>query len=370
MAYFDATGILGTEVRAHAADADFRAGECALKITLTFEGSLQTGGKKSARKHARRLIFHNQLKRLWSVNPILANWRLPTQTGETASAPTVLAESHAKFGVFQFVPLITKELSVEAALEFRILRPTNFKGQNADPDNIVKTLIDSLKMPQHLDELPPSAQPGLGETPLFVLMQDDSLLSKITSINDELLEPVCGKTAIERSDTRALIDVYIRPNYPTNENIIFFSDDFEFWNHQWEVALEGVRNWSNAELKARTTQCVLRMRALASSFKAQRDTIQEAFWQSTADSPEGRQEAFNKSNMVAREINSNQFRVWEGGLRPSAMALCEELQRRVYGEPPYPTDDGTLAIKKGVLAGINPIGKAAAALEGLIRQLA
>jgi hypothetical protein len=125
-------------------------------------------------------------------------------------------------------------------------------------------------MPQTADELPDAAHPQQDETPFFVLMQDDGLVAKITSVSDELLQPLFEKSQIDRSDTRVMIEIYIRPNFPTNKNLIFFSDDFEIWNHQWAHAFDGIRGWSNSELKARTTQCILRMHVTASNFRLQR----------------------------------------------------------------------------------------------------
>lgn len=338
-----------------------RAGDCALKFTLTYEGTLQTGGAKLERKHARRRIFHDQLRRLWGVNSLLANWRLPIPSGPFApdlqlSAPAlqVLAKQFPIIGDFVFVPLITKNLSLEAALHFHILRPSTFKGQIADPDNVVKILIDSLKIPQEKGELPISASPGQGEEPFFVLMQDDGLLSKITSSTDELLQPINGKDNIDRSDVRIMLDVYIRPNYPTNMNIIFFSDDFEVWNHQWASAMDGSRGWSNSELRARTTQCVLRMRITASNFRFRSNSIlDDEEWH---------------IKYVAQ--SDEEQIIWNSRLRPIALALKEELERRLYGEPPYPSGSHRMsAIEYGTLTGPDPILDAAAGLESLIRQL-
>lgn len=339
-----------------------------MKFTLTFEGPLQTGGGAD-RKHIRRKKFHAQLKRLWAVNSLLANWSLPINQYQTAPAIEVLAKKHAKIGAFEFVPLISREIAVEAALHFHILRPTTFKGQIADPDNIVKTLADSLKMPQTTDELPKAIQPSQDETPFFVLMQDDGLLSKITSVSDELLQPVDGKEQIDRSDTRVLIDVYIRPNFPTNENLIFFSDDFDVWNHQWAIAFDGIRNWSNSELKARTTQCILRMRVTSSNFRMQRSASIYSRRSSSQSSEEERQEEWERERNRSLEQSNEQHMVWNGGLRPIAIALRDELQRRIFGEPPYPTEHRMIALDHGMLAGPDPIGDAAVGLESLIRQL-
>ena len=348
------------EVRVHAAHPDFRMGDCPLKFTLSYEGALTTGGAKAEKKHARRREFHNQLKRLWQVHPILSKWHLPIDQHYIAPAQDVIRAKYAKFGSFEFVPLVTKDLCVETALNFHILRPSNFKGQNADPDNIVKILVDSLKMPQDAGELPAQTVACEEEKPFFILMQDDGLVSKITSVTDELLQPVLGKNTIDRSDTRVLIEVYIRPNFPNNANLIFFSDDFEVWSNRWtEGVFDNIRGWSNAELRARTTQCILRMRVTASNFRMQRTASMfdrdEHFLDETA------------KDIISRA--DEQWAIWSGGLQPVARALLEELQRRVYGEPPYPSQYRLTAIQDGMLAGVDPIGEAAAALESLIRQL-
>lgn len=346
------------EVRVHAADYDFRARDCPLKFTLTYEGSLKTGGRVADQKHARRKVFHNQLKRLWKVHPLLSRWHMPINQYMAAPAQDVLQAKHAKIGAFKFVPLITEDLSVEAALNFHILRPSDFKGNRADQDNIVKVVNDSLKMPQTTGDLPGGASPGDGEVPFFVLMQDDGLLSKITSTADELLQPVNGKDEIERDDARLFIDVYIRPNYPNNTNLIFFSDDFEIWNYRWADGIfDQIRGWSNAELRGRVTQCILRMRVTESNFRMQRSDLFAR-----------RRSSFDMQTRVA-DYADEQWMIWNGNLRPVASALLEELQRRVYGEPPYPVNDLLMAVETGSLAGGDAIGNAATALESLMRQL-
>ena len=332
-----------------------------MKFTLTYDGEVQTARRHMAiRKHARRREFHAQLRRLWQVNSLLSVWHLPIDERQSAPAVDVLVKKFPKIGGYEFVPLISRELSLEAAINFRILRPTEFKGESADPDNIIKILIDSLKMPQNLDDLP-SGQPQQGETPFFVLLQDDGLLSKITSVSEELLQPITGKHQIERSDTRVLIDVYIRPNFPRDNNLIFFSDDFEVWNHQWASAFDGIRNWSNAELKSRTTQCIIRMRVASSNFRMQR-TARRLNPAST--------ESGEDYQTRMQQLKNEHLLIWNSGLRAFAIALREELQRRIFGVPPYPTDHRMAALDiGGMLAGHDAIGEAAEGLESLIRQL-
>ena len=329
-----------------------------MRFTLSYEGELKTGAKVES-KHTRRRAFHTQLKRLWQVHPTLSNWHLPVDQHQVAPAQDVLRGKHAKFG-FEFIPLVTRDLSVETALSFHILRPSNFKNNNADPDNIVKILVDSLKMPQQAAELGSETQPNADETPFFVLTQDDGLISKITSETDELLQPILQKSSIERADTRVLLNVYIRPNFPKDGNLIFFSDDFELWNHRWiDGVFDQIRGWSNAELRARTAQCAIRMRVTAVNFRMQ--TTSGVF------RPGNRPFDERAADIIAR--SNEQWAIWNRGLRPVASALLEELQRRTYGEPPHPRNSDFDAIELGSLAGVDPIGEAATALESLIRQL-
>jgi hypothetical protein len=224
-------------------------------------------------------------------------------------------------------------------------------------------------MPQDLGELAGSANPSEDELPFFVLMQDDGLLSKITSVSDELLQLVLGSDQIERNDARVIIDVNIRPNFPNNANLIFFSDDFELWNHQWASSLENIFGWSNSELKARTTQCVLRMHIAASNFRMQRKLTSHVF-QKVGIFDEERAQAWRDRAAQMSVQHEEQQMIWNSGLRQIALALLEELQRRVFGQPPYPAGQSRMwAIEFGSLVGPDPIGEAAAGLESLMRQL-
>lgn len=371
-----------SETRVHAADFEFRVRDCALKFTLTFEGNFKTGGRIPEGKHHRRKLFHAQLKRLWSVNTLLRSWQLlddptaempPSVLGISAPAIDVLRKKHGKLGDFEFVPIISKDISVEAALHFHILRSTTKPGQMADIDNVVKTITDSLKAPGTTEELPRGAQPEADEAPFFVLMEDDKLVSKITSTTDELLQPVNGQTVIDPQDVRMMIEVYIRPNLPTNTNLIFFSDDFEVWDHAWTGGIpDNLRSLSNLELRARVTQCVLRMRVTAGNFRMQQSTALGGRFRSMMLLPEeaDRNAEWARQTQADMARTDEQHIVWNSRLRPIALSLLEELQRRVFGDPPYPSGEPRmLAIENGMLAGVDPIGEAANGLESLMRRL-
>ena len=333
-----------------------------MKFTLTFEGPLTVNGPKAVSKHARRRIFHRQLKRLWRVNTNLADWHLPVDKQFAAPAPDVLAARHGKFSPFQFVPLVSKDVKVDTALHFHILRPTDYRNNTADPDNIIKIIVDSLKMPQAPNELPAGVGPSKDESPFYALLEDDGLISRITSVSDELLQPIMQKDVIERSDTRILIDVYIRPLVPTVSNLIFFSDHSDVWNHQWSQGIyDNIQSWSNSELKARTTQCILRMRVIGSNFRMSRTTLHSHWGRSRDDI-----EAYTQK---LHEDSDERHAIWNNGLRPAALVLLVELERRVFGEAPYRSDYRLGAVKDGMLAGVDPILDAAEAMYNLVCRL-
>jgi hypothetical protein len=111
------------------------------------------------------------------------------------------------------------------------------------------------------------------------------------------------------------------------------------------------------------------MRVTASNFRMQQTaTLNTRFNRSS--SKEEREEAWQNENVRYRAQIDEHRMIWDGQLRPIAFALKEELQRRVYGEPPYPSGESRMhAIESSMLAGPDPIGEAAVGLESLMRQL-
>lgn len=205
-------------------------------------------------------------------------------------------------------------------------------------------------MPSDLDALGRDAVPDETEKPLCVLVQDDSLITKLSSINEELLSPVHPKDTIDPGDVRVRIDVYIRPTLPTPDNVIFFSEDRGVWDHKYDDAIpEHLSILSNSKLRSLTTQCMFRIRALAQSVESLR------------------------SRGVAGEVGTDitmKNDLWRGGLHPKARSFKRELQKRIYGEGTYPTSERfSVAIDHGMLAGVAPLSDAANELDSLVRML-
>lgn len=337
-------------VRIHLADPDFRSAECLLKLTLSYEGPLRTSPKNRARhKHAIRREFHRQLKRFWDVHPLVSRWHVGDMP-----ASDWLQNQMPRIGQYSFVPLVSKALNVECALEFRVLRPTGKPGTITDIDNQVKVLIDAMKIPTDVQDLGGGTSPEEGEEPMYVLLQDDGLVTKISSINDELLRPILGKSEILSSDVVLIVDIHIRPLLPTDANIIFFSSDSVPWDHKLPKLPEDLRRISSNELRALTTQTIMRLVALNES-----------------DSRQSRPHVKVSAEELSR-IRTETISLWRSEYWMQSRALHAEMLHRIYGEGPYPeipVNPSGIALEMGVITGVNPLGQVAAEMERLARLI-
>jgi len=113
----------------------------------------------------------------------------------------------------QIIPLVTSGLSLWCGLDILFLR-SSAPGKilsSGDIDNRIKTLFDALKRPTQLSDFGPQYQPPHeSEQPFFVLLEDDSLVAKLSVETDMMLEPLIGGIP-EDTDTRLVITVSLRP---------------------------------------------------------------------------------------------------------------------------------------------------------------
>jgi hypothetical protein len=109
---------------------------------------------------------------------------------------------------FRFAPLVSSRLHLIAGLEILLLRreePGSVVTQGGDIDNRIKTLLDALRMPKDLDELPAGDAPSAEEDPFFCLLEDDALVTELAIVTDRLLEP--GQDSTASSHVRLVIKV-------------------------------------------------------------------------------------------------------------------------------------------------------------------
>ncbi len=86
---------------------------------------------------------------------------------------------------------------------------------SGDVDNRLKTLIDALTLPKANDGYA-ELSPDRYEDPFFCLLEDDSLLSRISVETDRLLD---FPNDSDQSFAQVMVTVSIRPNTLTFANI-------------------------------------------------------------------------------------------------------------------------------------------------------
>ena len=156
-----------------------------MQFTLFYRGPLKSNGRPKD-KHELRRHFHNQLQLLWANFPLAdyAGWLQP-------KSPTNELSVLRSVGRFTFAPLVSELSSTVAELEICLLwpqAPGSIITSGGDIDNRLKTLFDALKIPSEPTALPRGAAPQSDEQPFFCLLEDDSLITRVTVETDRILE--------------------------------------------------------------------------------------------------------------------------------------------------------------------------------------
>lgn len=155
-----------------------------MEFTITYQGQLNTNGSAKQKQLIRR-VFHPQLKELWQ-HPPLNSFTEMLQENPPKKKTSILQ----KVGQFWYAPLINSRLNNVAELNITFLRPSPpgfLISQGGDIDNRLKTLFDSLRMPQVETEIPNGDLPCENERPFYCLLEDDALITKISVETDRLL---------------------------------------------------------------------------------------------------------------------------------------------------------------------------------------
>jgi hypothetical protein len=184
-----------------------------MEFRLLYEGPLQGQNARADHKRKIRRHLHPQLKRLWTQPPLNESTNLlafPAQPGNIS-----VVEPR---GSVQFVPLVTRRLDLYAELNVLFLRPQP-RGQlitdSGDIDNRLKTLLDALRIPRTAQENPANDESASDENPLYCLLQDDSLVTKISVETDQLL------ATSDPAHVKAIIQVVVKKTRTSWENMLF-----------------------------------------------------------------------------------------------------------------------------------------------------
>ncbi|MEA2984992.1 MAG: hypothetical protein QOD94_1246, partial [Alphaproteobacteria bacterium] len=150
--------------------------------------------KATENRHRLRATFHRQLKRLWEIPPLKDSGRgallmLGGPGKAPPRTPEDIAKCYALYG-FNFVPLVTAELDLICGLDILFLRPERPGSLiwAGDIDNRLKTLLDSLRLPEAGEEYVNRVASD-DQQPFYCLLEDDKLITKVAVETDRLLEP-------------------------------------------------------------------------------------------------------------------------------------------------------------------------------------
>lgn len=205
-------------------DHDLEPNEDDMEFRLTYEGKLLATRndkrvlERSHHIHDIRQVFHKQLKFLWQVHPVL----IKSSNAYTGAQPG--DEERFEREGFTFLPIATKGLGLICKLDILMLREGNPGNVPYDIDNRIKTLFDALRMPKGPQELGDGTPRGKRgpedeETPFYVLLEDDNLITHLSVTSDRLLEPVPDVPTDQA--VRLFIDVTVRPYDVHMDNLGF-----------------------------------------------------------------------------------------------------------------------------------------------------
>jgi hypothetical protein len=214
-----------------------------MKFTLTCDGRLPPSANKSKPKDAWRIRMglHPQFVDLWKNHPALREVENnrhfpktggaslkqthhlhggPIQVTEWRSGPSPeildLCEPIDKHGVL-FRPLVRESFALHCGLRILFLRKEKSGKvfQGGDIDGRIKTLMDALAMPQHIEQI---MQKSNIPKPIHCLLEDDSLVSGLQVETERLLDSNQDHPA---DYARLIIEVDVRTRLTTIYNQSF-----------------------------------------------------------------------------------------------------------------------------------------------------
>jgi hypothetical protein len=159
-----------------------------MRFRLHYRGELLANGN-AKHKWQLRSTFHAQLKLLWQQEPL---------AGISKYIDPSYRPDDCHLGVPQreriFYPIVSERIWTIAELDILMLRPGDpgsIAVGGGDIDNRLKTLLDSLRVPD-LNDKSKNPLPE-DETNVFCLLQDDKLITRLAVETDRLLDPTPGK---------------------------------------------------------------------------------------------------------------------------------------------------------------------------------
>ncbi|MFL6091095.1 MAG: hypothetical protein ACJ71Z_13255 [Aeromicrobium sp.] len=174
-----------------------------MQFTLHYEGRLphRSKGNSNAKANVRECL-EPQLRQLWTLPPLVYTNFLDPEPGNLSA----IVHKHSQ----SFAAAITESMKLAAELDIMILKPEPAGGlvRRGDIDNQLKVLLDALSVPLAPGQIPGSMRRTSAADPMYVLLEDDRLITRVNVESDRLLG------AEDLDSVRLMIRVSTRPIAP------------------------------------------------------------------------------------------------------------------------------------------------------------
>lgn len=202
-----------------------------MRFTLIYDGDLPAGNSSRAVFASKiRNEFHHQLADLWDSHVVFRALRHTARTPVYVYEATEPFEPFVRWSEFlgpppplepgqtdlcapinvpivgDFIPIVRRSLCLACSVDVLFLRheePFNLMKQGGDLDNRIKTLFDGLRMPDTKDKYVGDAPTA---DPLYVVLEDDALISDISVRSGRLL----GNRTKDKHAVRLTVDITIK----------------------------------------------------------------------------------------------------------------------------------------------------------------
>lgn len=180
-----------------------------MRFRLHYRGDLRANGN-AKHKWALRAHFHTQLQQLWRQEPLISIDKYIDPSYRPDDCYLGMTR-----GGRTFYPIVSEAIWTVAELDILLLRPGNpgsISVGGGDIDNRLKTLLDSLRVPDVSDDCTKCPVP---EGAVFCLLQDDKLITRISVETDRLLD--CTETS--PNEVILLVKAHVRASSGRTCNI-------------------------------------------------------------------------------------------------------------------------------------------------------
>jgi len=197
-----------------------------MDFVLRYRGPLPSNGGPLD-KHRIWTAVHPQLETLCGQTPQLQEAQSDTLPegvlrGSEVKVPRPLKALFfvVRLGGFRFVPIIHRPHELACSLDVIFLRREKPGSivHGGDLDNRLKTLFDALRMPHDPSELS-GVTPRTADERMYCLLQDDSLITRVSVATHQLLEPLASGE--DAAGVDLVMHVVVQSTYPMWGNLGF-----------------------------------------------------------------------------------------------------------------------------------------------------